>query len=476
MTPELTKITASAVEARLAKESLAAFVRASWHVLEPATPYAEGWHVKVICDHVQAQLLRTIRRRGPAPQNLLITIPPRCLKTRIVNVCAVAWAWLHAPWLKIGTFSSNPRVAQNAADDTRKLIGSTWYQTTFAPTWKIRDDMTALSALGNTKGGVRAARGITSDVTGEGFDWLCFDDPHDAEDVHSQNLRESVINKWDRAIASRINDPKWSCRTGIMQRLRVDDLGGHVEKSGDWDTLKIPALLTREILPTFLNWVDPRTVGDNVPLHERLTLEFLAKEKRRLGSRDFAAQYNQEPAAADGAIFKGAWLKYYDELPKLEGISVSVDATFKKTENGSRVSIIVLGSKGAQRFVVDNVTRAMTFSETLDAIRAVCAKWNPTKVLVEDKANGPAIIDTLKATISGIVAVEPHGSKEARAQAIAPTIEAGDVYWPRNAPWLDDMRFELESFPNGAHDDQVDALTQALWDLRAGFTIWDSLG
>jgi predicted phage terminase large subunit-like protein len=149
---------------------------------------------------------------------------------------------------------------------------------------------------------------------------------------------------------------------------------------------------------------------------------------------------------------------------------MSVDCSFKKTEEGSRVSILVLGGDRTRRFMLDNVTRPMTFTETCDAIRSMAKKWPKIgRILIEDKANGTAVIETLMLEVgAAIIAIEPEGGKESRAAAISSTVEAGYVYLPDGAEWLDDFVHELSVFPNGAKDDQVDSLSQALIDMQAG--------
>ena len=167
---------------------------------------------------------------------------------------------------------------------------------------------------------------------------------------------------------------------------------------------------------------------------------------------------------------------------QMDWIVLSCDAAFKKTESGSRVSLMVIGGKGPYRYILDNITKPMTFKETCEAIVRVdengriigglLHKWpRCNRVLVEDKANGPAIIDTLRQFVNGIIPILPEGGKESRASAIQPAVESGHVLLPEGAPWLDDFLGEISSFPVGAKDDQVDALSQALIYMTAGVDV-----
>ena len=110
----------------------------------------------------------------------------------------------------------------------------------------------------------------------------------------------------------------------------------------------------------------------------------------------------------------------------------------------------------------------MGFTDTVAAFRALAAKWpGAARKLVEDKANGPAVIDALKHAVPGIIPVEPDGSKTARAHAVTTFFEAGNVLLPHpeHCPWAREYVAELTQFPGAPHDDQVDATTQALRDF-----------
>lgn len=465
-------------------ESLYAFVLGAWPELEPGTLLEDGVHIRAVCDHVQAQLEDRAIALGLMPrpegwagmraQNLLIRIPPRCLKTIIVTVCATAWAWLRWPTMRILSLSSNPRVTSEAADKVRSLIRSDWYQQVFRPTWRIREDMDALSKFANTAGGWRAARGMTSRITGEGADWLVIDDPHDGAEVYSKAKREAVNQKWRRSVANRVNDPRYAIRTGVMQALHFDDWGQQRLADG-WGALVVRMLFeprdASRVSP--YGWTDWRTT-EGEPLHERFTAAWCEQERKDKGAIDWAAQYQQDPAPIDGGIVKESDLRYYDELPHLDAMVISVDASFKKTTSGSRVSVLVVGrgrdSTGKQiRVVVDNDTRPMHMGDTIAAIKAMRAKWPRAKtILVEDKANGSEIVRQLQLEFVGVVPINPgNNSKEGRLMAVQSLFLSNAVWFPRHATWLDDMKYEVCTFPNAPKDDQVDALVQALLYMRS---------
>lgn len=459
--------------------NLHAFLLGSWDELEPGTPFEDGEHIKAICEHVQAQcedraialglMTKPTGWEKMRAQNLLIRIPPRSLKTVIVTIAATAWCWLRWPTWRILSLSSNPRVTNEGADKCRGLIRSAWYQNMFKPTWQIRADMDGLQKFGNTAGGWRAARGITSRITGEGADWLIVDDPHDGAEVYSKAKRDEVNNKWRRSVANRVNDPRYAIRTGVMQALHFDDWGQH-RIADNWGVLIIRMEFEardRDRVSPY-GWRDWRTVVGH-PIHERFTDEWRNAERKAKGAIDWAAQYQQDPAPIDGGIVKESDFRYYDELPKMEAMCITVDAAFKKTTTGSRVSVLVVGRKGPDRFVVDNDTRPMDMVETIASIKAMRIKWPQAqqRILVEDKANGSEIIRQLKEIFNGIIAINPgSNSKTGRLMAVQSLFDGNNVYFPKYAAWLDDMRFEICTFPNAPKDDQVDSLVQALLDMR----------
>jgi len=491
-----------------ARRSLAVFFREAFvNVIEPGTPYEHGPHVDAICDHVQWQLEERARavaepsHRHPC-LDLLVNMPPRALKTKIVQVAAIAWAWLHWPDLRVLCLSTNPKVSTEAADECRSLIRSEWYQATFAPDWQIRDDKDGVTDMKNTAGGRRAARGWDANVVGEGADWRIVDDPNDPDDVHSEVVRESVDRRWRLSIANRKTSPRTTITTGIQQRTHVDDWSARRLAEGGWIHLSLrqesdPARASSTPMPCngnryaahgAVHWRDWRAAKGET-LHPRFDAEFCAKERKRLGTLGYEAQHNQEPRLLEGGLFKRRHWRFWrprgalpaarpegaSALPALEvdgdrwdWIATSTDATFGKSDRSDYVSILVIGGLGARVCVIEDLTARRDFPETLAAIRDLAKRYPYAAHLIETKANGQAIIDSLKGEIMGLIGVEPKGGKESRAQATAPAVEAGDVYLLEGAPWLDEFVAELADFPSGRHDDRVDALTQAVIHYREG--------
>lgn len=257
----------------------------------------------------------------------------------------------------------------------------------------------------------------------------------------------------------------------INTRWHMDDLSGRLlaaEAAGEgdsWRVVNFPAVAEHD---------EPyRKTGE--ALHpERYPLEQLLRIKAAVGMRDWAALYQQHPVPDGGAIFRQEWFRYWepkDIRQRFDSMLMSWDMAFKESDTSDFVVGQVWGKIGASFFLLDQVRGRWSFTETVNQFVRLADKWPMvTRKLVEDKANGPAVIDTLRTRISGIVPVKPDGSKTARAYAVTPLFEAGNVFLPLPDihPWAKELTRELLQFPSVAHDDQVDALTQALNGMNGG--------
>ena len=213
-------------------------------------------------------------------------------------------------------------------------------------------------------------------------------------------------------------------------------------------------------------WTDPRTEPGELLFPELFTREVIEQAKQDLGSAGFAAQHQQRPAPAEGLIFNPSWWRFWTTLPeKFDEVIQSWDLAFKDTKTSDFVAGGVFGRIGSEVYLLDWINERLSFSATCEAIVRMSEKWPQAgRKLVEDKANGPAVIDALKKKVSGIVGVEPEGGKVSRAYAVQPFVEAGNVILPSPTIRPDIQQFvhQHQMFPNGANDDMVDMQTQAV--------------
>ncbi len=429
--------------------------------MEPS-PFVPGWHIDAVAEHLEAVTHGQIR-------NLLITIPPRHTKSTIVSVAWPAWEWIDSPerrWL-FGSYAES--LAVRDAVRSRRLIGSQWYQDNWGDRFQLAGDANLKHRYENDHGGHRISLGTGGSATGEGGDRLIIDDPHNIGEIESSLVRKTVLTWFDTVWSTRANDPRTTARVCIMQRSHCDDLAGHVLEQGGWEHLCIPAEYEGDTRKTIIGWSDPRKQENELLWPARFGPAEIAEAKRTLGSFAYAGQYQQRPVPATGGVWKKSWFRFYRraDLPaKFDLVAVSWDCSFKDLRTSDYVAGQLWGVKGADFFLLDQVHGRLDFPATLQAIRNLNgrARYPVNAVLVEDKANGSAIVSTLKREVPGILAVNPQGGKESRAAAVAPLIEAGNVLLPMpdEQPWIEDTLLEFVSFPAAKHDDRVDAASQAL--------------
>jgi predicted phage terminase large subunit-like protein len=313
---------------------------------------------------------------------------------------------------------------------------------------------------------------------------LVIDDPFaDQTQADSPYYRERVWSWWQSVGAPRL--APGSPAIVILTRWHQDDLAGRLQTAEDghrWRVINIPALADHDPAK---GQSDPlgREPGEWLQSARGRTAAEWEQIRIQAGSRVFTALYQGRPSPDAGNVWQRQWWRRYHEPlwsqhPDVPGsylahgfdeIIVSVDAAFKDTKSSDYVVIQVWARRGASVYLLYQVRKRLSFTDTVTAFTAVCAMWpQASRKLVEDTANGTAVIDSLKAKIPGIVPVTPHESKYARASAVSPFIEAGNVFLPAPEVALfdaEELVTEAAAFPNGSHDDQVDATSQALAEM-----------
>jgi predicted phage terminase large subunit-like protein len=457
--------TAEEVTAELCQRHLRDYVRAAWRVVEPQA-FVGGWHIDCVCEHLEAVTRGQIR-------NLIINVPPRYTKSLTTCVMWPSWEWgpFGRPETRWMFTSYAASLSTRDSVKCRRVIQSPWYQRLWGNRYQLTGDQNAKERYDNNKGGYRLATSVGGTGTGEGGDRIVVDDPHSIEDVDSELKRMGVLDWWDQTMSTRANDPKTSGVVMIMQRSHYDDLAGHLKRQGGYEFLILPAEFEPETrCMSSIGFKDPRTQPNELLWPERFGPEELARLKVTLGTRGAAAQLQQRPAPLQGDIFNIRWWKYYLAPPEaFDFMYQTWDLAFKDTKGSARVAGQVWGMVKANYYLLDEVCEHLSFTKTLDAIRMMSARWPlATAKYVEDKANGPAAISSLKDEISGIIACNPDSDKVSRAHAVTPLIEAGNVYLPNpeTHPWVKDFVEEFRQFPLAFYKDRVDACTQGFLETR----------
>jgi predicted phage terminase large subunit-like protein len=445
--------------------------RLEFFILHTMPGYKCGWVHEMICAELDAFLTAVENKESP---RLMLTLPPRHGKSEIVSRRFPAYAFGRNPDVSIISTSYSADLSSRMNRDVQRVMDGEIYKRVF-PAVSLSGKNIHTVASGNYlrnsdifeivghAGSYRSA-GVGGGITGMGGEILLIDDPlKDRAEADSPTIREKVWDWYTSTLYTRL-----APGGGILlvqTRWHMDDLAGRLleaEKAGEgdkWRVVNFPAIAEHDEAH--------RKVGE--ALHpRRYPLGQLLAIKAAIGSRDWEALYQQRPTPGGGAIFRKEWLRFWlpKDLPaKFNQTIISWDMTFKDSQDSDYVVGQVWGKAAANFYLLDQVRGRMGFTATLEAFKQFADKWPwAVQKLVEDKANGPAVIDSLKSKVSGIIPIEPDGSKTARAHAVTPLFEAGNVFIPNPqvCDWAQAYVDELLQFPAAAHDDQVDATTQAL--------------
>jgi predicted phage terminase large subunit-like protein len=476
--------------AKKLSSDLKAFVHGAWPILEPITRLSWNWHLDLICEYLT--LIKDNHFRevcGAEMEGIIFNVPPRTMKSLLITVFFPVWVWTSDPARRWMFSSYAEKLSTQHSLYRRNVIESAWYQQRWNNMFSLAKDLNLKTHYENSARGSMFSTAMQASATGLGGDVLVFDDPMNPDQALSETERQSINDRFDQTFRSRLNDPATGVKIIVMQRLHEEDLTGHVlgKERDCWVHVKLPAIAERSESIKFP--VSGRTVqrhAKQLLWPGRLPEPQLANLKTGLGSWAFAGQYQQNPAPLEGGIIKRNWIRFYRELPERFDLLVqSWDCTFKgeSTARGVDTDFVagqVWGKSGGRYFMLPyRMHERLDFGPTKSAIKACHAAYpRAHAILIEDKANGPAIISELQQVIPGIIAVDPEGGKVARAHSISPLWEAGSIVLPDpqvfdgrdaahpQANWVEEYIHNICTFPQAAHDDDMDATSQALIYMR----------
>ncbi len=448
------------------RTDLTAFVHKVFETASPGDLYRHNWHIEAIAYELG-------RCSEGDNTRLLITQPPRSLKSICSSVAFVAWALGHDPALSFICVSYSQDLAGELARQFRQVVDSEWYKALF-PKMRLVKETGGECVTG--AGGGRLATSIGGTLTGRGADIIIIDDPLKAEDAASKIARIAVIDWYTSTLATRLNDKERGAIIVVMQRLHEEDLAGYLLEQGGWHRLDLPAIAIEDqqirIGPHPADLHD-RKEGD--VLHpEREPHAALERIKAEIGSLAFSAQYQQRPIPLEGNLIKREWFKDYGDPPApTQGSKVvqSWDIAGSVSER-SDWSVCTTWAMHQKTFYLLDVWRGqLEYPDLKRKVIALREAHGAQMVLIEKAGLGLSLVQDLKADspagFPNPIGISPDGDKLVRMEAECARIEAGHVVLPRNAPWLDTFLHELLAFPNGRHDDQVDSVSQFLnWAWR----------
>ena len=466
-----------AMQAKRLEASYYEFFKAAWHVLEPQTPFKDNWHIELLCNELQ-EIVTRVALRQSKQYDLCINISPRTLKSLIVSVMLCPWAWTRWPHLRFINSSYEGSLSTEHNVKSRDLIESDWYRMRWGDVFKMKTDQNVKTHFENDKGGARYSTSVEGSITGKGADVIAFDDPVDPMEARSKVKLSNANVYYDQTLSNRLNDPSVGVRIIVMQRVNINDVTGHVEKkyAGTFKFIVIPAELAG-VKPKPIELIQKYQGG--LFFANRFTRAVL-DSLRKVGETYYAGQYLQSPSPTEGTILKRDNWKYYTQLPKkFDKVIQSWDMNMKapkdkKKNKNSYACCEVWGKLGADVYLIYLWKAKLDFVPVLENFLRITAMYPQARMkLVEDKANGPAVMSTLEHKIPGIKPMDPKaagGDKQARMQAVSYVQEGGNAYLPDPSlqGWVEGFVERCAMFPNIDENDEIDAMSQAWYFLYGG--------
>lgn len=417
---------------------------------------AGNWHQEAICSALERIVIGKTSR-------LIINVPPRSGKTELAVINYMAWCMGNFPDSEFIHASYSKRLATANTYNVRAMMLNETYREIFSHT-ELMADSTAKDEFRTKHGGIVYATGADGTITGYGAGKMrdtfggaiIIDDPHKAGEANSDTMRANVIDWFTTTMESRKNRPDTPIIV-IMQRLHEDDLSGWLLSGGngeEWEHLNIPSETEsgESFWPKQFPWED-------------------LKRKEASSAYVYSGQYMQRPSPIGGGIFKDQWWRYYQACPSFKWRAIYADTAMKTKEQNDYSVFQCWGVTAENKaYLIDMVRGKWEAPELLQQGRAFYRKHKQGKstlryMKVEDKASGTGLIQTLQREGINVTAIQRNIDKVTRAYDSAPSIEAGHVYLPQDAPFISDLLTEAAQFPNGSHDDTLDPLMDAIADM-----------
>ncbi|MBS0232298.1 MAG: phage terminase large subunit [Proteobacteria bacterium] len=441
------------------RQDLAAFIAKTFATVDASQEFSPNWHIEVIADRLMRAYRREIKR-------LIIALPPRNLKSISASIAFPAWALGKNPTLRFICASYSQELAGKLARDCRTVMYAPWYRRAF-PSSVLNPGKMAEGEFETRAGGYRLATSVGGTLTGRGGNFVVIDDPIKPQDAQSEPRRQSVKQWYDSTLYSRLDNKKEDVIVLIMQRVHVDDLVAHVMEKEEWEYLRLPAIAEEDEKYELSDGsIVGRRAGET--LHpEREPSGVLERLRASMTSFQFSAQYQQSPVPVEGNLLKWRWFRSYEAAPSRRPNDMIVQSWDLATTIGDASDWSVCTTwlvQQKQYYLLDIFRERMQFPDLRRKIVSQARAFGAKVVLLEEAGIGIGLLQQLRSEGRGtrLIGIRPEGSKADRATAQSAIIEAGSVFIPHEAPWLDTFRNEILAFPIGRNDDQVDSMSQML--------------
>lgn len=457
------------------RKSYYQFFQEAFKILHPGELYNDNWHVKLICDRLQLEVLR-ITQRKTKKKDIIINVPFRSSKSMIASVIFLPWAWITYPSLKFIYVSYSENLALEHAQFSKNLINSEWYQKLFGDSFNFNRSEDSKHFYANTNGGFRKSTGTGGQITGSGADFLIVDDGQNPKRAASEKERKNTVEFWDHTLYSRLNQPEIGVRINVQQRLHDQDLTGHLIQTNpdQYELIKIPAEITQKSQPVPAELIQYYKNGLFWPT--RFSKKILDNYLKTLGSLQAANQLQQETSPEEGNLVKRAWFDVIqpDQVTRdinLEPVHFYLDTAETEKQAGDFTAICTCFKKDNCLYILDVVRYKKEFHASVKFINDYVYRMrysNNSTIKIEPKSSGKSIVSQLKATtrlnVQELKFKGKMDDKLTRLKSVQPILESRRVILIDGA-YINLFLDSLCTFPNAVNDDDVDAFVHAVTDL-----------
>jgi predicted phage terminase large subunit-like protein len=443
-----------------------AFVERVFATLNPSATLERGTYLPVLCDHLARVESGDIKR-------LLITIPPRHLKTVTASIALPAWVLGRDPTKRILTVTYARDLTTDHSRDFLKIARSGWYAHVF-PETAMNVDRDTVREYRTRHNGFRLGSSLGGTLTGLGGDLIIIDDLMKAADARSPGARERARHFYGNTLVSRLNNKSAGSIIAVQQRLHEEDLAAHLLGLG-FEHLNLPAIAEeRQEFRLSTGRVYIRNPGDLLK-PESEPLEILGEIRAGMGGPDFEAQFQQNPTPPDSALIEWNRIQTYEEAPPRDRILHVVQSWDTALSDGPKSDYSVCTTWGFYNdswLLLEVKQVRKLYADLLALVRRERKRWQTDTILVESAGVGIALLADLArdlrcqsepehhAPSCARQAIVPKMSKEDRLTVSVERLYSGKVKFPVTAAWLPALKREMTGFPHLAHDDQVDSVTQ----------------
>lgn len=428
--------------------------------------YAHGpsWRRTRMSDFLADQVQKFVETdTGNAFDILLIETPPQHGKSITITESFPSWYMGKYPKNRVIEISYNDDTAKRFGRKNLEKVeqfGSVLFGLSKGSIWTTTE-----FELSNGWGKM-ISRGAMSGITGNPANLMVIDDPiKNREEADSPTYRDKLWNEWQNTYKSRL--AAGAKVIIIATPWHEDDLLARVLKNEKNVTLiRLPIEAEeKDLLGRGIGEPLCPELGKDAAWLAQFKESYINDPKMGGGQRAWQALYQCNPRIEGGNLVLRSWWKFFDpkDITTFGTTIISVDATFKDNDDNDFVAIGVISKLLGYYYIRYVLKRHLNFPQTVQAIEMVKRLYPETKyIVIEDKANGSAIIQTLQSRYIGVIGITPQGGKVARVNAVSPAIESGNVFLPLGEPWVADFIDEFTAFPAGAHDDQCDMASQGL--------------